>query len=488
MMRGLPLFLQRMRAAKEGGIRRLRQVSLLACGTHEGRRHHTDVPCAPEDAPGTPARYEIVSDPSSSVEVRVWRQGVEVERTASEQLARLSRMSPSVIPAPVAVMPDVHAGMGCTVGLVLPTVRAIIPACVGVDIGCGMIAIETSLTAENLPSSLDDLRLAIELSVPHGRTHGGQSAADAGSWRNDVPTHVQRLWKKHLAAGFEQLCLRHAQLENTNNINHLGTLGTGNHFIELCLDDQKPRKHVWVMLHSGSRGIGNRIGSVFIELAKKEMESRLIHLPDADLAYLHEGTAPFDDYILAVKWAQTYAWWNRQVMLDAVLEAMRGCIKTPFTTLQAAVNCHHNYVERVRIPIRERPQAASPAGAHGPAAFREENVWLTRKGATSAKLGELAVIPGSMGACSYIVRGKGNAASYCSCSHGAGRRFSRGEARRRFTLEDHEAATLGIECRKDSGVLDETPAAYKSIDAVIAAQDDLVEVVTVLRQVLCVKG
>ncbi|KAG5469327.1 hypothetical protein LSCM1_02542 [Leishmania martiniquensis] len=473
---------------KGGGARIFRGLWLFACRTHEGRRHHVDVPAVVQDPFEAPSNYEVMSNPSSPVEVRVWRKGVEVERTAADQLHRISQMSAHIIPAPVAVMPDVHSGIGCTVGLVLPTVHAIIPACVGVDIGCGMIAVETSLTAEDLPSSLEDLRLAIELGVPHGRTHGGRSAADAGSWRNGVPTNVQQVWKKHLADGFEELCRRQAHIEKTNNLNHLGTLGTGNHFIELCLDDQQPRQHVWVMLHSGSRGVGNRIGSVFIELAKKEMEARMIHLPDADLAYLEEGTEHFSDYIFAVEWAQRYAWWNRQVMLDAVLAAMRECITTPFTTVKAAVNCHHNYVERIRIPVRE--QLPHDCAAHPPSreTLREQDVWLTRKGATSARMGELAVIPGSMGARSYIVRGKGSVASYCSCSHGAGRRYSRGEARRRFTVADHEAATVGIECRKDSGVLDETPAAYKSIGAVMAAQDDLVEIVTVLQQVLCVKG
>ncbi|GET91792.1 hypothetical protein, conserved [Leishmania tarentolae] len=484
----LPLFLRRCRVAEKDSAHLGRQLSLFARSVNEGRRHHADVPIVAHDALRGPSKYEVISDPSSAVEVRVWRKGVEVERTANEQLHRISRMSPHIIPAPVAVMPDVHAGIGCTVGLVLPTVHAIIPACVGVDIGCGMIAVETSLTAEDLPNSLEDLRLAIELAVPHGRTHGGYSGADAGSWRNSVPTNVQLVWKKHLAEDFKELCCRHAELEKTNNLNHLGTLGTGNHFIELCLDDRKPRKHVWVMLHSGSRGVGNRIGALFIELAKKDMEKRMLHLPDADLAYLDEGTTHFRDYIFAVEWAQRYAWWNRQLMLDAVLTAMRGCIATPFIPVQEAVNCHHNYVERARIPIQEQQQEDHAVSTSGQETFREQDVWLTRKGATSARKGELAVIPGSMGACSYIVRGKGSAASYCSCSHGAGRRYSRGEARRRFTVADHEAATLGIECRKDSSVLDETPAAYKSIDAVMSAQDDLVEVVTVLRQVLCVKG
>lgn len=443
-----------------------------------------------------PPRYEVVGDANSAVEVRVWRQGVEVERTAHEQLLRMARLDPSIVPAPIAVMPDVHAGIGCTVGLVLPTVRAIIPASVGVDIGCGMIAMETSLTANDLPDSLEDLRLAIELRVPHGRTNGGKSGADAGGWRGRVPASVQQTWRDHLARDFEELCRRYGVLEQTNHLNHLGTLGTGNHFIELCLDEGQPVPHVWVMLHSGSRGVGNRIGSVFIELAKKDVGDRLSSLPDEDLAYLREGTKHFDDYIFAVEWAQRFAWWNRQVMLDAVLAAMRECIPVPFTTTKRAVNCHHNYVEKTNIVVPVPRSGGGVAGAcrNSPpiAALEEEGqlreVWLTRKGATSARLGELAVIPGSMGARSYIVRGKGNPASHCSCSHGAGRRYSRGEARRRFTIADHMAATAGIECRKDVSVLDETPAAYKDIDAVMAAQQDLVEVVAVLRQVLCVKG
>jgi tRNA-splicing ligase RtcB (3'-phosphate/5'-hydroxy nucleic acid ligase) len=445
----------------------------------------------------TSLNYEVVSEPSSPVEVRVWKKGVEVERTAREQLLRIARVDPHIIPAPVAVMPDVHAGIGCTVGLVLPTVRAIIPASVGVDIGCGMVAMETSLTANDLPSSLAELRLGIELRVPHGRTHGGKSAADAGGWRGNVPTSIQQVWKDHLASDFEELCRRYRVLENTNHLNHLGTLGTGNHFIEICLDDQQPVPHVWVMLHSGSRGVGNRIGTIFIELAKKDVGAQLSRLPDEDLAYLREGTAQFNDYIFAVEWAQRFAWWNRQVMLDAVVETMREYIAAPFTTTKTAVNCHHNYVEKTQIVIPSHHVSMNSDGCSADSGVQchtqhddgeTQEVWLTRKGATSARLGELAVIPGSMGARSYIVRGKGSEASYCSCSHGAGRRYSRGEARRRFTVADHEVATSGIECRKDGSVLDETPAAYKDIDSVIEAQRDLVEVVAVLRQVLCVKG
>ncbi len=247
---------------------------------------------------------------------------------------------------------------------------------------------------------------------------------------------------------------------------HLGTLGTGNHFIELCLDEDD---QVWVMLHSGSRGVGNRIGSYFIELAKEDMRRWFINLPDQDLAYLPEGTEHFDDYVHAVHWAQDYARTNRELMMDAVLEALRGSgILPAFEARLEAVNCHHNYVAREH--------------------HYGENVFVTRKGAVRARRGDLGIIPGSMGARSFIVRGLGNAESFHSCSHGAGRAMSRTEARRRFSVADHAAATAGIECRKDEDVIDETPMAYKSIDAVMHAQRDLVEIVHTLRQVVCVKG
>lgn len=428
----------------------------------------------PAPAP-TRSQYEVLGDAASRIEVRAWIRNVEVERAAREQLLRLSYMDTSVVAHPVAVMPDVHSGIGCTVGLVLPTVRAIIPASVGVDIGCGMIAVQTSLVAEDLPPSLEELRLAVESRVPHGRTHAGRCEVDAGGWRGAVPVSIQKTWKEHLDRDFQELCDLQPILAKTNHLNHLGTLGTGNHFIEICLDDSHPYRRVWVMLHSGSRGVGNRIGSLFIDIAKKDMGTLLSNLPDANLAYLKEGTSHFSNYVRAVDWAQRYAYWNRQLMLEMVLEAMRACVQVPFTTTSTAINCHHNYVERCLIPHRDAME-------------NKKEIWLTRKGATSAKKGELAVIPGSMGAKSYIVRGKGNEDSYCSCSHGAGRRYSRGESKRRFTVEDHEKATQGIECRKDSDVLDETPGAYKDIDAVIQAQTDLVDVVAVLQQVLCVKG
>ncbi|EAN98009.1 hypothetical protein C3747_40g226 [Trypanosoma cruzi] len=416
--------------------------------------------------------YDVLRGEGSNVEVRAWIKGVEVERSAHEQLIQLSRMG-EIIRHPIAVMPDVHTGHGATVGTVIPTTRALIPASVGVDIGCGMIAVKTTLTPEDLPGSLVGLRLAIEIAVPHGRTHNGRSGLDAGSWRGELPKNVVDIWNLHLRKGFEEICAMQKSIEASNHISHLGTLGGGNHFIEICIDDDvkndAQRPHVWVMLHSGSRGVGNRIGTVFIELAKKDMGNHITQLPSAELAYLREGSPHFDQYVKAVDWAQRYAKWNREIMLQNVLQAMRSYLPQPFGVDATAINCHHNYIERVEL---------SP----------QNSVWLTRKGATSARGGEMAVIPGSMGTKSYIVRGKGSPLSYSSCSHGAGRLYSRGETKRRFTLEDHEAATADVECRKDTDVLDETPLAYKKIDDVMRAQGDLVEVVCALKQILCVKG
>jgi tRNA-splicing ligase RtcB len=360
-------------------------------------------------------------------------------------------------------MPDVHLGKGATVGSVIPTVDAIIPAAVGVDIGCGMMAVQTSLAAKHLPDDLHAVRTAIESAVPHGRTnHGG--AGDRGAWGTPPAAH-QRAWAE-LAPRFEAIIAKHPKLGRANHVTHLGTLGTGNHFIEVCLDEADS---VWFMLHSGSRGIGNRIGSHFIELAKQDMRRFHINLPDKDLAYLPEGTSHFDDYVDAVHWAQEYAMTNRQLMMNAVIDAVgKVAGLPPFTAGAVAVNCHHNYVAREH--------------------HYGKDVYVTRKGAVRARQDDLGIIPGSMGARSYIVRGKGNAESFDSCSHGAGRVMSRTEARRRFTLADHERATAGIECRKDSDVIDETPMAYKDIDAVMAAQSDLVDVVHTLRQVVCVKG
>ena len=395
---------------------------------------------------------------AGGVALKLWTRGVPVEDGAKRQLANAARLP--IVFRHIAAMPDVHFGIGATVGSVIATVRAIIPAAVGVDIGCGMIACKTTLTADDLPDNLAPLRAAIERAVPHGRAPRGR---DPGAW-SKVPASVDTAWAG-LEPEFAELCRDHPGLANTNHRAHLGTLGTGNHFIEVCLDEQRA---VWFMLHSGSRGVGNAIGTRFIALAKEDALRNEANLPDRDLAYFEEGSRHFADYVRAVGWAQKYARVNRDVMMRRVVEAAKTVIGKSFQSHVEAVNCHHNYVQRER--------------------HFGEDVFVTRKGALSAQAGELGIIPGSMGARSYIVRGKGNPESFASCAHGAGRTMSRGEAKRRFTLADHRVATAGVECRKDAGVIDETPAAYKDIDAVMAAQSDLVEVVHTLKQVVCVKG
>ncbi|GGY20887.1 RtcB family protein [Massilia dura] len=395
--------------------------------------------------------------------VKMWTRGVPVEPEAKDQLANTAKMP--FIYRHIAVMPDVHLGKGSTIGSVIPTLGAVIPAAVGVDIGCGMMAAKTTLSANDLPDNLGPLRSAIEKAIPHGlspRTRGFKGR-DAGSWQ-DPPSAVDAAWSQ-LKSEFDVICLKTPKLRHTNNYKHLGTLGTGNHFIEVCLDEEKA---VWLMLHSGSRGVGNAIGTYFIELAQQDMRTHLANLPDRDLAYLKEGTQHYDDYMEAVGWAQKFARMNREVMMQNLVKAVRTVIRKPFETHVEAVNCHHNYVQKERHFGRD--------------------VLVTRKGAVSAKAGELGIIPGSMGARSYIVRGKGNEESFTSCSHGAGRAMSRSEARRRFTREDQVRATQGVECRKDDGVVDEIPMAYKDIDAVMHAQRELVEVVHTLKQVVCVKG
>src|SRR5688572_9996108 len=333
--------------------------------------------------------YEI-DQPEGAVPIKRWTRGVAVEDAALRQLENVARMP--FIHRWVAAMPDVHWGMGATVGSVTPTLGAIIPAAVGVDIGCGMMAVETTLRATDLPDSLGNVRAAIERAVPHGRSanHG----RDKGAWA-DPPKPVAQVWKG-LEARFERITDKHRAIEKSNTAVHLGTLGTGNHFIEVCLDE---RDHVWVMLHSGSRGVGNRIGSYFIELAKNDMRRHMANLPDANLAYLQEGSEHFGDYVQAVEWAQRFAMANRRVMMDSVIAAAKKVIR-PFELGETAVNCHHNYVAREHHYGRD--------------------LLVTRKGAVRARAGELGIIPGSMGARSFIVRGKGNEESFCSCSHGAG--------------------------------------------------------------------
>jgi tRNA-splicing ligase RtcB len=404
--------------------------------------------------------FEVFQGAAGGV-VKAWTVGVLFEDAARKQVERVASMP--FIHKWVAVMPDVHAGVGATVGSVIATVNAIIPAAVGVDIGCGMMAVETTLTATNLPDNLHDIRTAIEAAVPHGRTENGRPG-DRGAW-HDVPATHASAWRS-LEDRYNVIIEKHPKIARGPAAQHLGTLGTGNHFIEICLDESQ---HVWFMLHSGSRGVGNRVGRYFIEAAKEEMRRWMINLPDMDLAYLPENTTKFNDYVQAVSWAQDFAALNRQMMMHSVFEAVRKTGLVPaFEATAQAVNCHHNYIAREH--------------------HYGQDVIVTRKGAVRARAGDLGIIPGSMGARSFIVRGKGNPESFDSCSHGAGRAMSRTEAKRRFTLADHEAATKDVECRKDADVIDETPAAYKPIDAVMHAQRDLVDIVHELKQIVCVKG
>jgi tRNA-splicing ligase RtcB len=397
--------------------------------------------------------------------IKAWIDGVQVETQARAQLDNIAAMP--FVHKHVAIMPDVHWGMGATVGSVIPTKGAIIPAAVGVDIGCGMAAQRTTLTASDLPDNLHALRTAIEERVPHGRTDNG-GANDRGAW-GDLPDAHAAAFAGH-AEALAVIAAKHPKIAQAAQRApaHAGTLGTGNHFIEVCLDEAD---RVWIMLPSGSRGIGNRIGTYFIERAKAEMKRWFINLPDQDLAYVVQGSELFDDYWEALGWAQGFARTNRDLMMTAALEALSVAVPKPFMCDCAAVNCHHNYVAWER--------------------HFGDNVMVTRKGAVKVTPDTLGIIPGSMGAKSFIVRGKaGEAATQAlnSCSHGAGRAMSRGEAKRRFTLADHAAAVAGVECRVDEDVIDETPMAYKDIDAVMAAQADHVEIVHTLKQVVCVKG
>lgn len=391
-----------------------------------------------------------------AVPVKIWTQDVEPE--ALTQLKNLARL-PFIHKNGVTAMADCHAGKGSTVGTVIATEKAVIPAAAGVDLGCGMVAVRLSLKASDLPDSLSAVRSGIEKAVPLG---AGGAHANETEWKSRMFDFLRD------NGGMERMHrvvdrLGEGAIEKAGK--QLGSLGAGNHFIELCIDESQD---VWLMLHSGSRGIGNMIGSYFIEKAKRKMEMYFITLPDGDLAYLPEGDDDFNDYVEAVEWAQNYARDSRKVMLELCIDALRKTIPVEFTVTEEAINAHHNYVERENHFGR--------------------NLWITRKGAIRARKNDLGIIPGSMGQRSYIVRGKGNLESYCSCSHGAGRRMSRSKAREVFTVNDLRKQTEGVECRKDEAVLDEAPGAYKSIDEVMANQTDLVEVVHVLKAVLCVKG
>ena len=397
-----------------------------------------------------PVRHEIRE---GRVPVKVYT--TDIEPQARQQLCNISQLP--IVHHHVAAMPDVHLGIGATVGSVIPTLKAIIPAAVGVDIGCGMIASRLSLSGNELSEkTLKGVFAQVSRDVPVGfHQHDERDARDDAA--RPFKRALRKILEKH--PGVEK-----RMGKNSSWARQMGTLGGGNHFIEVCLDGAG---RVWVMLHSGSRGIGNAIGTYFIELAKRDCEKQGISVPDRDLAYFREGARHFDDYVEAVGWAQDYARSNRAEMLDLVIGALRRHLPS-FEVTEEAVNCHHNYVERER--------------------HYGEEVWLTRKGAIRAGAGELGIIPGSMGTRSYIVRGRGSAESFQSCAHGAGRRMGRNQAMKKFSIADLEKQTEGVVCRKDKGVLDEIPGAYKDIDEVMANQNDLVEVVHVLKQVLCVKG
>ena len=446
------------------------------------------------------------------VPILAWVDGVPIESEAITQMKLMAKLP--FIYKHIAAMPDMHVGIGATVGTVVPTKGAVIPSAVGVDIGCGMCAVRTDIDEDRIPiEKRSILRSEIERLVPTGRTNQG-GRGDKGAWdSNNIPKRVKNTWREHLEDGWKDILRKNSGIQSKHGVNHvihLRTLGGGNHFIEICVDlDHK----IWIMLHSGSRGVGSRIGQFFIRAAKsacrdgckserkaidkeingylksdrfrsldkkdrkrkakelkrvaKERKDKLgVSLPHRDLAYLEEGTKIFDEYMQAALWAQEFARLSRKLMLEQVTTAVKNILGKFETATE--VNCHHNYV-----------------------ALEEhfgEKVFVTRKGAIRAGKDELGIIPGSMGAKSYIVSGKGNPDSFCSASHGAGRKMSRSAAKRQFTVEDHRAATDGIECAKDEGVLDETPLAYKDIDSVMNAESDLVEVRHTLKQIICVKG
>lgn len=392
-------------------------------------------------------RMQIID---SKVPIKMWSDFVSIEEQALAQIKNVSQMP--FVHHHIAIMPDAHYGIGATVGSVIPTTGAVIPAAVGVDIGCGMMAAKTSLTSKDLPERLHALRLLLEEAIPVGF----KQYEDERHQEFFDHTTYQKILDKHPAIK-----------PNINPVRQIGTLGGGNHFIELCLDTNDS---LWVMLHSGSRGVGNRIGTYFIEKAKKEMEKYHIinYLPDKDLAYLVEYTELFDDYIEALNFAQKYAEANRKTMMITIKKVLEGFFAKPFDFSLEAINCHHNYTTKEH--------------------HFGKNVWLTRKGAVDASKDKMGIIPGSMGARSFIVRGLGNPQSFNSCSHGAGRVMSRTQAKKAISLEEHLKDTDGVECRKDIDVIDESPKAYKNIDDVMKSQEDLVEIVYELKQILCIKG
>lgn len=403
--------------------------------------------------------------------VKMWNEHVKIEEKAQEQLTQITMM-PFVKPY-VAAMPDTHWGMGATVGSVIPTVGAVMPAAVGVDIGCGMMAVRTNYKTSQFTGSFDGWKRAwfeaISKAVPHGRSdNGGRN--DIGAWPEDaVPSDIVEAWRKHFVNPMiDRLFSDHPGARSRNAERHLGTLGTGNHFIEVCTEIDNPDSNLWVVLHSGSRGFGNRIGTYFTKLAGDLCKKWFIELPNKDLGYFPEDSKEYKDYITAVIAAQNFAWLNREIMMSRVLLALGASYDKTVTEVPGTIHMHHNYAQKIMVAGQE--------------------TILTRKGAVDASLGKWCIIPGSMGAKTYLAVGLGSKDSFNSCSHGAGRAMSRGEALKTFTVADHEKATEGVYCDKTVGVVDETPGAYKDIDAVMESQRDLVEPRVKIKQLVCVKG
>jgi len=412
------------------------------------------------------SNFEII-EAGQGRHVKAWMRGVQFEQAAIQQLINAARLS--VVHPYVAAMPDAHMGYGSTVGSVIPTRDAVIPSAVGVDIGCGMIYKKLAIKREDLPENLAELRAALEAAIPNG------GPGEVGAWPEPVPALVREVWMQLFSDVYDRLGRKHPEIVSTFAMRQLGTLGTGNHFVELTTDSVDG--NVGLVIHSGSRGLGNKIGSHFTAIARHYCEQNHIGLPDRDLAFLPRGTTAFDDYLEALNFAQAYAWENRLYM---AVQAYKVISKFSTKSIQYVskfgshkqspefVHCHHNYM------VEETH--------HG------EKLFVTRKGAVRAAKDDLGIIPGSMGARTYIVSGLGSADSFASCSHGAGRAMSRAAAKKAFTVADHIKATEGVECDKTDGTLDETPGAYKDIELVMAAQSDLVKPLFHMKQFLCVKG
>lgn len=414
--------------------------------------------------------YDILVEPTdNSHVVKGWTRGVHLDQNTIDQVALMAKM-PFIFPY-IAVMPDAHWGMGSCVGSVVPTKDAVMPATVGVDIGCGMIAHKLNIKRADFNEIEEDVRTAISRTVPTGRADNGGDR-DPGGWqgwphlRGHIPDIVMDAWDNKLADGYLNVLEdNHKELSRARTIEHLGTLGTGNHFIELSSDENHD---VWIVIHSGSRGIGARIGGYFIKTAQELCKRWLVNLPDKNLAFFPKGEQKFKEYWYALQWAQKYAWTNRELMMELTMQAIQRTLGDNLIMAVDKVHCHHNYA-----------QYENHFG---------KNIIVTRKGAVRARKSDRGIIPGSMGERSFIVRGKEDRDALHSCSHGAGRVMSRRAAKDTISLDAHRADTEGVFCDKTSAVIDESPKAYKDIESVMAAQRNLVDIEHTLKGFINVKG